>query len=40
MVPVAGTVTVVENAGSLGPESQPNVASGEYHRSIYFRFDP
>jgi hypothetical protein len=24
---------------SLGPESQPNVAAGDYHRSIYFRFD-
>ncbi|MBB5873500.1 hypothetical protein F4553_006934 [Allocatelliglobosispora scoriae] len=25
-------------AGSLGPESQPNVGAGDYHRSIYFRF--
>jgi hypothetical protein len=25
-------------AASLGPESQPNVAAGDYHRSIYFRF--
>jgi glycosyl hydrolase family 2 len=25
-------------ASSLGPESQPNLAAGDYHRSIYFRF--
>jgi hypothetical protein len=24
---------------ALGPESQPNVAAGNYHRSIYFRFE-
>jgi hypothetical protein len=27
------------NVGQLGPESQPNTATGDYHRSIYFRFD-
>jgi hypothetical protein len=26
------------SAGALGPESQPNVATGDYHRTIYFRF--
>ena len=25
-------------ATSLGPESQPVVATGDYHRSVYFRF--
>ena len=25
-------------AGALGPESQPNVATGDYHRTVYFRF--
>lgn len=26
------------SVGALGPESQPNVGAGNYHRSIYFRF--
>jgi hypothetical protein len=26
------------SVGALGPESQPNVATGDYHRTIYFRF--
>ncbi|WP_436761341.1 glycoside hydrolase family 2 TIM barrel-domain containing protein [Streptosporangium sp. V21-05] len=25
-------------ANRLGPESQPNVATGDYHRTVYFRF--
>ncbi|MEV6914700.1 glycoside hydrolase family 2 TIM barrel-domain containing protein [Amycolatopsis sp. NPDC051106] len=24
---------------SLGPESRPNAAAGDYHRTVYFRFD-
>jgi hypothetical protein len=27
------------NVTQLGPESQPNTAVGDYHRSIYFRFE-
>ena len=26
-------------AAALGPQSQPNVAAGDYHRSVYLRFD-
>jgi hypothetical protein len=26
-------------AADVGPESQPNIATGDYHRSIYLRFD-
>lgn len=35
---IAPTGNKFHGAAALGPESQPNVAAGDYHRSIYFRF--
>jgi hypothetical protein len=27
------------DVSALGPESRPNAATGDYHRTLYFRFD-